>query len=124
MRLLSHKTLWIFLLATSQEAEIRHIYDIAFGVTCLYEKNVNFDNIKLIIDGDNFITRKHLEQFPNFPNGNYDIYSSKDLKNIIQNTHYENIVIFVNGHGNFEQGIDAPQPIKPYNLLAGFISCK
>ena len=117
MRLLSDDTLWIFLLASSKEAEVRHIYDIAFGVTCLYQRNINSDNIKLIIDGDDFTIRSHLNQFPNFPMKSYYIFSSKDLKTIIQNSSHKNIVLFVTGHGNFEEGIDAPHPIKPYNLL-------
>ena len=100
MRLLSDDTLWIFLLASSKEAEVRHIYDIAFGVTCLYQRNINSDNIKLIIDGDDFTIRSHLNQFPNFPMKSYDIFSSKDLKTIIQNSSHKNIVLFVTGHGN------------------------
>ena len=117
MRLLSDDTLWIFLLASSKEAEVRHVYDIAFGVTCLYQKSISPDNIKLIIDGDIFTINEHLKIFPGFPKVSFDIFPSKELKRIIQNSSNKNIVVFVTGHGNFEKGIDAPNPIKPYSLL-------
>lgn len=114
MQLLSNDTLWIFLLASSREVEVRHIYDIAFGVCSLEHKGIKSKNIRLVIDGDK---ETILANIKNYIENEYEIYPSSYLKTIIKNSSHNNIVVFVTGHGYFEQGIDAPNPIRPYDLL-------
>lgn len=116
MSLFSKETLWIFLLASSREPEVRHIYDIANGVCSLENRGVNSENILLVIDGNRFIISKHLAL--RIKNNPYVIVESSKLKDIVQKSSYKNIVVFVTGHGYFESGIDAPSPIRPYDLLS------
>lgn len=112
--LLSEQTIWIFLLASSTCAESRHIYDVANGVRCLENRGISPNNIYLIIDGDKKTISEHLKIFTCTM---YDIKSSNNLENIIKNSTHKNIVLFVAGHGNLEQGIIASPGIKPYNLV-------
>ena len=121
VRLFSNETLWIFLLASSEEPEIRHIYDIAYGVRCLENKGISPDNIRLIIDGDKNTIYGHLKQLVKT---SYIISTSDNLQDIVKKSIHKNIVVFVTGHGYFEDGIDAPKPIKPYNLLTSLRSSK
>lgn len=114
MGLISSDTLWIFLLASSGEPEIRHIYDIIFGVCNLELKGIKPENIRLVIDGDKETISANIKTYIE---NEYNIYPSSYLETIIKNSSYNNIVVFVTGHGYFEQGIDAPNPIRPYDLL-------
>ena len=50
MGLLSNRTHWFFILPSSTEAEERHIHDIAFGVKILLYKDIDYNDISVIID--------------------------------------------------------------------------
>ncbi len=115
MTLFSDDTLWLFLLASSGIPEPRHIYDITNGVCQLEKKGIKPENIRLLIDGDNYTISKYLDL--HIRSSSYIVSNSSSLKDIVKNSSYKNIVVFVTGHGGFEDGIDAPSPIRPYDLL-------
>ena len=92
VRLFSNETLWIFLLASSEEPEIRHIYDIAYGVRCLENKGISPDNIRLIIDGDKNTIYGHLKQLVKT---SYIISTSDNLQDIVKKSIHKNIVDFI-----------------------------
>lgn len=114
MSLLSEKTNWVFLLASGDEPEERHIYDIAFGVFCLEKKGISPENLTLIIDGENRTRINSL--ISNATDYNYSILRSNDLYNHFKGNTFTNIVLFVTGHGNID-GIAGPNPLKPYPLI-------
>jgi L-rhamnose mutarotase len=113
MGLLGERTNWIFLLPASFEAEDRHIHDVAYGVFCLEKKGIAPENITVIIDGDK---SRIIALLQIASTNNYTIYNSSDLNTIFQNNIYDNIVLFVTGHGNIN-GLASNPPIKPYPLL-------
>ena len=47
-------THWFFMLPSTNEVEIRHIYDIAFGVRCLISKNIDYSDITILIDNSSY----------------------------------------------------------------------
>ncbi|MCL2672898.1 MAG: hypothetical protein FWF01_00740 [Alphaproteobacteria bacterium] len=114
MKLTEGKTQWVFLLASSNKVEERHVYDIGFGVHCLEKKKVNPDNITLIIQDDDGTASLLMQRFSDHP---YRIHTVFDLGSIIANPSYDNLMLFITGHGSIE-GIDFTPHIKPYQLLS------
>jgi hypothetical protein len=114
MSLSSEQTHWIFLSASRDESEERHIYDIAFGVYCLESRGINPTSITLIIDGTD--RNRILALIKNASNYAYDIQTSDCMFDLLTKNTYENIVLFVTGHGNIE-GITSNKPFKPYPLF-------
>lgn len=53
MSLFTEKTKWIFLLTSKDDPEERHIYDIAFGITCIESRSIDPSNISIFIDCTN-----------------------------------------------------------------------
>jgi hypothetical protein len=91
--------------------EERHIADIAFGLFSLRHQKIDFKDIFLVIDGedDGFIRRV-------LATNECQIYKSFELPSLL-NFGYDNLVLFVTGHGGIE-GIDSNPPIVPYGLLS------
>ncbi len=118
MGLIEGNTRWFFMLPSSQEAEERHIYDIAFGVKCLISKGISYSSIVYIIDNSspskiNAVFSKMNLEPPSV------IYKSNQLDDILENNSYKNAVVFITGHGSPE-GLDSQNPIKPYTLYKKF----
>ncbi|MGP1438454.1 MAG: hypothetical protein ACTTKH_05220 [Treponema sp.] len=114
MGLKSEKTNWIFLLASKNEPEIRHIYDVKFGIDALISSGVAIENITVIIDSSEPSTLKIIKETDSFTNKS--IYKSSELKELFKKNNYDNIVLFVNGHGGY-RGLDANSKITPSYLL-------
>jgi len=112
-------TKWVLLLASSKQPEPRHILDLAFGLYCLESAGVAPADIAIYIDGAD---RAPILQWIGMGSTNaYVIKLSSDLFTDLAQNAYENIVIFVTGHGGI-QGIDAPVVITPSALLMGIKS--
>ncbi len=112
MGLIHENTCWVFILPSSSTAEQRHVFDIAFGVLVLLKKNVNLENIVLLIDGcsNSLLETTFASLGISVPN---KIFSTKHYHQLLKENVYENVVVFVTGHGSIE-GIDSIEPIKPY----------
>ncbi|EMB20017.1 hypothetical protein [Treponema denticola] len=112
MGLIKGNTHWIFLLASSQEPEDRHIYDVIFGIVKLLHVGVCANDITVVID------TKRIGILQAFSSFQYKkIYKSIELTDIFQNNKHETIVLFANGHGN-PTGLDSEPVIKPYHLFS------
>ena len=114
MGLISENTNWIFLLPSSMNAEQRHIFDIAFGVHVLLSRKVPLKNIVLLVDGcsDVLLHSTFAEMQVPVPN---NVYTTSHYYDLLKNNLYENVVIFITGHGSIN-GIDSVVPIKPYDF--------
>ncbi|MEA5105176.1 hypothetical protein [Pantoea sp. S18] len=114
MGLFTANTKWVLFLSSHDEPEDRHITDLAHGVFCLESKGIKKESIAVYIDGKN---RRNIEKL--FSVGTSNAYTIKSTDTFFsdsaQNT-YENIVMFVTGHGN-SNGLDSSPPITPYKLL-------
>lgn len=114
MSLINGSTRWVLFLASSGEPEDRHILDLAFGLHCLEVAGIAPANIAIYIDG---VDRKLISQLVGSGSPNsYTVKASSDFFNDQQQNTYENLVMFITGHGSIH-GIDAPNPIRPYPLL-------
>lgn len=121
MGLINDNTLWVFLLPSSHEAEERHIYDVVFGVCCLLSRGVKRDDILIVID--NASIDKIAACFSCFKLPPFAIYTTNDLPALLAHNTHKNAVVFVTGHGS-PSGLDAPLPIKPYNIYKVFHTAK
>lgn len=118
MGLIKDKTRYFFILPAANEAEERHIYDIAFGLRCLFSIGIAYDDIVVIIDNasDSKINTVFSAMNINIP---ANIYSTLQLDKILENNNYINAVVFITGHGS-PSGLDSKNPIKPYILYKKF----
>lgn len=116
MSLIGGSTKWVlFLSASTPDAETRHILDLAYGVLCLERAGVKMADIAIYIDG---VDRVSIENF--IRSGTASAFVVKESKDFFvdqANNTYENVVMFVTGHGG-PSGIDAITPITPYALLS------
>lgn len=114
MRLIGGNTKWVLFLSAQNEPETRHIADLAFGLLCLEQAGVSINDIAIYIDGSD---RASIENF--LKSGTASQFSLRESKDFFvdqaKNT-YENVVMFVTGHGG-PTGIDAPTPVTPHALL-------
>ena len=118
MGLIDDSTRWFFMLPSSKEAEVRHIYDIAFGARCLLSKGITYESIVFIID--NYSKAKIDTVFANLElQTPLKIYKSNQIDEILENNSYKNAVVFITGHGS-PSGLDSENPIKPYPLYKKF----
>lgn len=115
MSLTQSKTRWVlFLSASTQDPENRHIYDLAFGLMCLERANIPASQISVYVDGQN---RQNIQSLLSVAtNQTYVVKLSADFFTDMTKNTDENLMMFVTGHGS-EQGIDAAQPITPHMLL-------
>ncbi|MBM6635430.1 hypothetical protein JTF12_13940 [Leclercia adecarboxylata] len=115
MGLIQENTKWVLFLSSSEEdPEHRHILDIAYGIFSLENSGVHQSDIHIYIDGHDRETI--LELISTATSYNYNIKVTDDFFTDNQYNNYENMVIFVTGHGSIN-GIDHNPPITPYQLL-------
>lgn len=114
MSLIGGSTKWVLFLSARQDAEPRHVLDLAYGALCLERAGVSISDIAIYVDGAD---RVSIENFiKSGTNSSFVLKESKEFFVDQTNNAYENVVMFVTGHGG-PDGIDAPQPITPYALL-------
>lgn len=118
MGLIGNNTRWFFILPSSQEAEERHIYDIAFGIKCLLSKGIDYSSISVLIDHASTskieaVFSKMQLQTP------AKIYTTDQIDELLTGNTYKNAVVFITGHGS-PKGLDTTNPIKPYSLYYRF----
>ena len=114
MGLKLEKTNWVFLLASKDEPEIRHVYDIKFGIDTLIRSRITIDDITVVIDSDKQENIQIIQNIKGF--ASKKIYKSSELQKIFEKNYYDNIVLFVNGHGNI-RGLCSNPVITPSFLF-------
>lgn len=115
MSLLNEKTKWVFLLTSKDDPEERHIYDIAFGIACIESRAIDPSNISIYIDCINQPrTESFLQVASTYP---YTFKPSSSLFTELTENTYDNIVLFVTGHGSID-GLFGSIPIKPFPLFS------
>ena len=112
-RLDKTNTQWVFILTSVAEPDDKHLHDINFGVNILLLKNVPFENITLIIDGNHSNIKKIIK-----PSNKkkIKIFNPEDFKTILSCIKKDFIVLSVFGHGNLD-GLAAKVPIKPHIFI-------
>ncbi|RQR26990.1 hypothetical protein DIE23_28455 [Burkholderia sp. Bp9143] len=114
MSLIGGNTRWVLFLSAQGDAEPRHVLDLAFGVLCLERAGVSVADIAIYVDGAD---RVSIENFIRSGTSSpFVLKESKDFFVDQANNVYENVVMFVTGHGG-PDGIASAQPITPYALL-------
>ncbi|MFU0967096.1 hypothetical protein [Kluyvera ascorbata] len=114
MSLRSERTKWVMFLPCSKaEVDFRHVVDLVFGVLCLEQAGINPDDIFIYIDSP---ARNYDSAFASASARAFQSHPTSNFFNDLKGNDYENIVIFVTGHGG-PQGLDAPTPIPPNQLL-------
>lgn len=114
MGLIKENTKWVLFLSCSQaDPEHRHIIDIAYGIFCLENAGVAPENIFIYIDGQDRDTINQLISIST--SFQYQIETCEAFFHN-ENNKYDNMVMFVTGHGSIN-GIDHQPPITPYHLL-------
>lgn len=114
MSLIGGSTKWVLFLSANGDAEPRHILDLSFGVLCLERAGISIKDIAIYVDGAD---RVSIENF--IKSGTHSTFTLKESKDFFfdqANNTYENVVMFVTGHGG-PDGITSAQPITPYSLL-------
>ncbi|HAT2867637.1 TPA: hypothetical protein I8374_002071 [Serratia marcescens] len=120
MSLIAGNTNWVLFLAADGEPENRHVQDITFGVFCLESAGVSPKNINIYIDGQDRALINSLISI-----GTTNLYNIKPTNEFFadcKRNHYDNLMLFVTGHGSLS-GIDAAPPITPCVLLTALKSC-
>lgn len=115
MSLLNEKTKWIFLLTSKDDPEERHIYDIAFGIACIESRAIDPANISIFIDCVNQTRTESLLQVAS--SHPYKFKPSDSLFTELAGNDFDNIVLFVTGHGSID-GLYGSTPIKPFPLFS------
>lgn len=114
MSLRSERTRWVmFLPCSAPDAEFRHVVDLVFGVLCLEKAGVNPRDIYIYIDSP---ARDMDGAFASASEYRFQSKPSSAFFDDLSTNDYDNLVMFVTGHGG-PDGIDAPQPITPNKLL-------
>ena len=114
MGLRLEKTNWVFLLASKDEPETRHIYDIKFGIDSLVRAGIAIDDVTVIIDSNKQENIQIIQNIKGFTNKK--IHKSSSLNKLFNKNEHDNIVLFVNGHGHY-RGLDSNPIITPSSLL-------
>lgn len=112
------KTAWVFLLATANDPEDRHLLDLIYCLEKLLIFGVNTNDIFIFADIEQSLN-KSINNYLTLTNNNFKINGSLDNFMNLSSTHYQNfnnMLLFVIGHGN-ELGLDCFIPIKPYPLV-------
>ncbi|EMC1013077.1 caspase family protein [Enterobacter bugandensis] len=114
MSLRSERTKWVmFLPCSGIEADFRHVADLVFGVMCLEKAGVNPQDIFIYIDSPG---RNFDGAFMSASTHGFVSKPTPEFFNDLLANDYDNLVMFVTGHGG-PDGIDAAQPITPNQLL-------
>ncbi|MBH1432186.1 hypothetical protein I5U42_12860 [Stenotrophomonas maltophilia] len=115
MGLIAGPTKWILLLSGAHDAvELRHVQDLAYGVFCLERAGVRAQDIAIYVDGGE---RRIANLATSFAGGNYEVKPcSCFFEELPKLDGYENLVVFVTGHGS-PLGIDGDPPITPTMML-------
>lgn len=121
MGIINEETCWIFLLPCASEPDLRHIYDIAYGVYALEQSGILSSQIKLFIDGTD---REHINGIiRNASDERYEIETVSYLIDFLEQIQCKNIVLFVSGHGGIS-GLNVNAKLSPYNLINLFKNIK
>lgn len=115
MSLLTERTKWIFLLTSKDDPEERHIYDIAFGIACIESKGITPKSISIFIDCVNKTRTASLLGVAS--SYHYTFKPSADLFTELSTNDFDNIILFVTGHGSIE-GLHGSPSIKPFPLFS------
>ncbi|MFS1813507.1 hypothetical protein [Escherichia coli] len=114
MSLRSERTRWVMFLPCSKAAvEFRHVVDLVFGVMCLEKAGINPDDISIYIDSPSMNYDGAFALASRYP---FKSKPSAVFFNDLNDNTYDNIVMFVTGHGG-PHGLDAQKPIPPSQLL-------
>ncbi|MCP1679437.1 hypothetical protein [Kerstersia gyiorum] len=119
MSFLSEATKWVLFLPAAHQPEGRHLMDLAFGLMCLEKAGINPCDIAIYVDGNERVSIA--QWLKNGSNLDYEIKYTADFFSDLQNNQYQNIILFITGHGNF-LGLDGNPQIKPHTLVAGLKS--
>ncbi len=113
MYLCNENTCWVFFLTSNEiKIESRHIIDIIYGVHVLLHKGISRQNIIAIIDGplpDIAEDYEYLEKI-------ISIKYVQNIPQIVRKNKFENLVLFVTGHGGID-GLPYVTSIKPFHFL-------
>ncbi|MNK70354.1 hypothetical protein D3C87_897720 [compost metagenome] len=115
MSFLKGNTKWVLFLASDQQAEERHILDLAYGVCCLEAAGVSPANIHVYVDGPD---RSRVAQW--FAHGSattYQIKTSADFFADQMQNASDDLVMFVTGHGCIDGLPAVPAFVRPTQLL-------
>lgn len=119
MSLRSERTKWVmFLPCSAPETDFRHVVDLVFGVLSLEKAGINSQDIFIYIDSpgrnlDGAFLSASSHKFVSKP--------TIEFFNDLKANEYDNLVMFVTGHGG-PDGIDAATPITPNQLLTALKS--
>jgi hypothetical protein len=112
--LMKGNTNWVMFLAANGDPEDRHVFDLAFGIFCLESAGVNPNDIHIYIDGQDRVMISKLIAVAT--KHTYHIKTTQDFIDNRKDNSYENLIMFITGHGSID-GIDAAKPITPCALL-------
>ena len=119
MGLISGNTHWVLFLPCEHQPEDRHVQDLVHGVFCLESSGIQPSNISIYIDGQNRANFNKLISIAT--QHNYTIKPTSEFFTDCDTNSYENLVMFVTGHGSMN-GLDSAPIITPYRLLdRGFV---
>ncbi|WP_336995282.1 hypothetical protein [Klebsiella variicola] len=119
MSLRTERTKWVmFLPCSAREAEFRHVVDLIFGVLCLERAGIEPKDIFIYIDSPD---RNFDGGFASASNYAFKSKPTSEFFNDLAANDYDNLVMFVSGHGG-PDGIDAANPITPNQLLTALKS--
>lgn len=114
MNLKTQSTKWVLFLSCSRAtSEFRHVMDLVFGVLCLERAGVRPDDIHIYIDNPPEDAGDLLTEASAHT---YNIRPTNQLFTDLACNEYENLVLFVSGHGG-PLGIDSSTPISPNYLV-------
>ncbi|EFB9457775.1 hypothetical protein ACUXD9_000507 [Escherichia coli] len=114
MGLISGNTHWVLFLPCENQPEDRHVQDLVHGVFCLESSGIQPSNISIYIDGQNRANFNKLISIAT--QHNYTIKPTSEFFTDCDTNSYENLVMFVTGHGSMN-GLDSAPIITPYRLL-------
>lgn len=115
MPLIKKKTKWVLFLGAPNQPEERFVLDLAFGIMCLETAGVSPADIALYIDGPD---RAAILQWISLGTKNaYTVKATADFFTDQACDAYENLMMFVTGHGGFD-GISAAPVVTPSALIA------
>jgi hypothetical protein len=107
-------TKWVLFLASSSQAEQRHIMDLAFGIHSLEKAGVSEQDIFVYIDGSD---TSNINQW--LAHGSVNQYIVKPTQEFFidqKSNSHENLIMFITGHGSIE-GLDASTSIAPSQMV-------